>query len=299
VAAVAASRGFGLGRPGWHARFDVVRTVFIARIKIITRYKGAIFMEALLPIVFAAMPVLLGTTVASQQGVDPGQVFCENTMVRGQCTHNFRLYMLIGASTFTVVSLMLWLIGYWVRREQETGTLESLALAPARRIWVLAGVTSYAFVRAMIAFVIAIALGSLVFQVNPFEQGVAPALAFLAVGLLPLWGLSFMFGAFIMKIKEADSVIQVLQWVLAFLMGVFYPITMLPPLMQGMAGLFPPTVMTDAIRASILDISFFYGSAYGSLAVLFAMALVTPLLGYELFEFTERRLRRKEGVGHY
>jgi len=299
MAAAAGSRGFGLGRPGWRARADVVRTVFVARIKIITRYKGAILMEALLPIVFAAMPVLLGTTVASQQGVDPGAVFCENTMVSGRCTTNFRLYMLIGASTFTVVSLMLWLIGYWVRREQETGTLESLALAPARRIWVLAGVTTYAFVRAMIAFVIAIALGSLIFQVNPFERGVATALAFLALGLLPLWGLSFMFGAFIMKIKEADSVIQVLQWILAFLMGVFYPITLLPPIMQGVAGLFPPTVMTDAVRASILDISYFYGSAYGSLAVLFAMALIVPLLGYEVFEVTERRLRRKEGVGHY
>src|SRR2546428_1420014 len=161
VAAVAvASRGFGLGRPGWRARLDVVRTVFLARVRIIARYKGAIFMEAVLPIVFAAMPVLLGTTVASQTGTDPGAVFQANVG-----TTNYKLYMLIGASTFTVVSLMLWLIGYWVRREQETGTLESLYLAPAPRIWVLAGGTSYAFVRAMIAFLIPIVLRSGIFQV--------------------------------------------------------------------------------------------------------------------------------------
>lgn len=290
-AAAVVSHGFGLARPGWRAKLDVVRTVFLARVHIITRYKGAIFMEAILPIVFAAMPVLLGTTVA---GARAGEVFESRTG-----TPNFRLYMLIGASTFTVVSLMLWLIGYWVRREQETGTLESLSLAPARRIWVLAGVTSYAFVRALIAFVIAITLGSVVFQVNPFEHGVGLAIVFLVLGFLPLWGLAFMFGAFIMKIKEADSVIQVLQWVLAFLMGVFYPIALLPGYMQVVAGLFPPTVMTDAVRASILDIGYFYGSEYGSLAVLFAMALVVPLLGYEVFERTERRLRRREGVGHY
>ena len=291
MAAVAASRGFGLARPGWRAKLDVVRTVFRARIHIIMRYKGAIFMEALLPIVFAAMPVLLGTAFA---GANAAQNFQNNTG-----TPNFKLYMLLGASTFTVVSLMLWLIGYWVRREQETGTLESLYLAPARRFWVLAGVTSYAFLRAMIAFAIAIILGSLVFQVNPFENGMGLAILFLAVGFLPLWGLAFMFGAFIMKIKEADSVIQVLQWVLAFLMGVFYPITLLPRAMQVLAGLFPPTVMTDAVRASILRIDYFYGSAYANLAVLFAMALVVPLLGYEVFEFTERRLRKREGVGHY
>jgi len=291
VAAAVVSRGFGLGRPGWKAKRDVVRTVFLARIKIITRYKGAIFMEALLPIVFAAMPVLLGTTVA---GANAGAVFEERVG-----TSNFRLYMLIGAATFTVVSLMLWLIGYWVRREQETGTLESLALAPARRIWVLAGVTSYAFVRAMIAFLIAILLGSVVFQVNPFEQGMGLAIVFLAIGFLPLWGLAFMFGAFIMKIKEADAVIQVLQWVLSFLMGVFYPLTLLPVYLQTVVKLFPPTVMTDGVRASLLGINFLYNSAFASLAVLFAMALVVPLLGYKVFESTERRLRRKEGVGHY
>lgn len=307
AAGAAGSGGFGLGRPGWPAKFEVVRTVFRARIRIISRYKGAIFMEAFLPIVFAAMPVLLGTTVA---GPGAAEAFCRTlagdpTIPPGECTvlhpsfGNFKLYMLIGASTFTVVSLMLWLIGYWVRREQETGTLESLYLAPARRIWVLAGVTSYAFVRAMIAFVIAIALGSVIFQVNPFERGVPLALVFLAIGFLPLWGLAFMFGAFIMKVKEADSIIQVLQWVLAFLMGVFYPITLLPAYMQTVAGLFPPTVMTDGVRASILDLGYFYGSAYGSLAVLFAMAIVVPLLGYEVFEATERRLKRKEGVGHY
>ncbi len=291
AAAAVVSRGFGLGRPGWAAKLEVVRTVFLARVRIISRYKGAILMEAFLPIVFAAMPVLLGTAVA---GSNAGAVFFDRVG-----TTNFKLYMLIGASTFTVVSLMLWLIGYWVRREQETGTLESLYLAPARRIWVLAGVTSYAFVRAMIAFVIAIALGSVVFQVNPFEQGIGLALVFLAIGFLPLWGLAFMFGALIMKIKEADSVIQVLQWILAFLMGVFYPITMLPPLMKTFAGLFPPTVMTDGVRASILNIAYFYGSPYASLAVLFAMALVVPLLGYEVFEVTERRLKKREGVGLY
>jgi ABC-2 type transport system permease protein len=293
VAAVAARGGFGLGRPGWRARADVVRTVFLARIRIISRYKGAIFMEALLPIVFAAMPVLLGTAFA---GPNAAQNFQLNTG-----TANYKLYMLLGAATFTVVSLMLWLIGYWVRREQETGTLESLYLAPASRFWILTGVTSYAFVRAFTAFLIAIALGSVIFQVNPFENGVGVALLFLALGLLPLWGLAFMFGAFIMKIKEADSVIQVLQWVLAFLIGVFYPLSLLPPFMQTIAGLFPPTVMTDGIRAAILNIGYFYGTGgpYASLAVLFAMALVVPLLGYEVFEVTERRLRRKEGVGQY
>ena len=299
MAAAAGSRGFGLGRPGWRARADVVRTVFVARIKIITRYKGAILMEALLPIVFAAMPVLLGTTVASQQGVDPGAVFCENTMVSGRCTTNFRLYMLIGASTFTVVSLMLWLIGYWVRREQETGTLESIYLAPAKRLHILAGVTSYSLVRSLSAFLVAMVIGSLLFGVNPFDGNLLASIGYLVLGIPALWGLSFIFGALIMRVKEANSVIQLIQWVVPFFMGVYFPVTMFPPLMRIVAMTFPPTLMNDAMRSSLLNISSLYGPGYIVLGLMFMAAWITPLLGYEFFGLMERRIRRNEGVGQY
>lgn len=299
-AAVLASRGFGEGRPSFRANLDVLRTVFWARIKIISRYKGAIFMEALLPIVFAALPVLLGVSVATQAGNDPGAAFAENTMTaNAPGTTNFKLYMLLGAATFMVVTLMLWLVGYWVRREQETGTLEAVYLSPVRRFWVIAGVASYAFVRALIAFVIALTLGGLVFGVNPFQGGVGLALVFLALGMLPLWGIAFMFGAFILKIKEADSVINILQWVVSFFMGVFFPILLFPELLQFVAISFPPTVMTDGMRAAILGIGYFFGQWYWNMAVLAAMALILPLLGYEVFITTERRLKRKEGVGQY
>ena len=290
-------RGFGLGRPGWRASLDVVRTVLIARLKIISRYKGSIFLEAFLPIVFAALPILLGAAIAGGPA-NAGDNFYANTG-----TTNYVLYMLVGSATFMVVTIILWLIGYWVRREQETGTLESLYLAPAKRYAVLAGVTTYAMIRGIAAFFLALVVGSLVFGVNPLTGNLLLAFAFLTLGLLPLWGIAFLFGAFILRVKEANSVIQLMQWVVAFLMGVYFPVTIFPAILQGIAVSFPPTVMNDGVRASILDINTIFGPAPGgfyiSFAILFAMAVAAPLIGYEAFLVAERRLKRREGVGQF
>jgi len=293
------SRGIGLSVPGFRADLDVLATVLIARLKIISRYRGFLVMEALLPIIFAAFPLLLGTAIG---GPNAGANFLRNT---GQAsvpdvTSYYRLYMLLGACTFTVVTLMMWLIGYWVRREQETGTLESMYLAPAKRFYVLAGVTTYAFLRSMLIFFIALTLGSLAFGVNPLSGNILLALGFMAAGFLPLWGIGFLFGAFILKIKEANSIVQMMQWVVAFLMGIYYPVTFFPPLMQYAAASFPPTMMNDGVRSSVLGVGYLFGSGWWvPFALLIGFSLVLPLLGYQFFLDTERRLKRKEGVGQY
>jgi len=304
VAGETASRGFGLGRPGPRASLGVVWTVFVARLKIISRYKGAILLESFLPVIFAGLPILLGTAVAGDEQTAATNFFaytgttCPSTDA-ARCSADFRLYMLMGSNTFMVVSLMLWLIGYWVRREQETGTLEALYLAPAKRLYVLAGVTSYTLVRSLIAFVTAMVIGSFAFSVNPLRPPFAAAIGFLVLGIPALWGISFFFGALVMRIKEANSVIQLLQWVLAFAMGIYFPVTVFPALLRWTAMAFPPTLMNDAIRSTLLDISSIYGPWYVVLGLMLAAAWTVPFLGYEFFGVVERRIKRDQGVGQF
>ncbi|HEY5605058.1 MAG TPA: ABC transporter permease [Thermoplasmata archaeon] len=298
MAAETVAKGFGLARPGWHASLAVAWTVFVARLRIITRYKGAILLESFLPIFFAAMPILLGIAVAGSEE-NAASNFFQNTQAAGQGTMEYRVYMLLGSSTFMVVSLMLWLIGYWVRREQETGTLESIYLAPAKRLYVLVGVTSYSLVRSLAAFIVAMFVGSLLFGVNPLAGNFLAAIGYLMLGIPALWGLSFFFGALIMRVKEANSVIQLIQWVVPFFMGIYFPVTMFPPLVRITAMAFPPTLMNDAMRSALLNIPSLYGPGYIVLGLMFMAAWITPLLGYEFFGMMERRIKRNEGVGQY
>ncbi|MFQ5911030.1 MAG: ABC transporter permease [Thermoplasmata archaeon] len=286
-----AHRGLGLSEISLRSALGITKTVLIARFKIIMRYKGAIFFDMFLPVILAALPILLGVAIAGQAAA---QNF-ENTTG----TENFKLYMLIGANTFIVVTLMLWLVGYWIRREMETGTLESVYASPAKRVEVLSGITLYALIRSLMAFAFAMIVGSFIFQIDILQGDLVLALAFVAIGIIPLWGISFAFGALILKVKEADSLIQVMQWIVAFFMGIFFPITVFPPFLRYVAMSFPPTWMTNGVRASLLDVAYFFGTWYFDLAVLLVFAAVLPLVGYTVFLRTERRIKKNEGVGQF
>ena len=51
----------------------------------------------------------------------------------------------------------------------------------------------------MITSALAYIIGCFVFSVNPFEGNVPLALAFVLVGLIPLYGVAMLFGALVLK----------------------------------------------------------------------------------------------------
>lgn len=261
------------------------------RLVTISRYQGQLVSEIVIPIVFAAMPILLGR---ASGGANAEAIFEANTGTR-----QYVAYMLIGSSVYSIVSNAFWHIAYWLRREQESGTLESLYMVPTDRAWIIAGTALYSSVRSIASALIAYLLGSLIFRINPLQGEVGLALLFILAGLIPLYGLTFLFGALILRVKEANTLINIMQWGVSFLMGVFFPIAIFPPLLRAVSLLFPPTWMTNGVRSALLGLGFFFGEWYLDLAVLWSFMLVTPLLGYWVFTRTENNVRRNEGVGQF
>jgi ABC-2 type transport system permease protein len=257
----------------------------------ISRYPGQLMMEIIVPIVFAAMPILLGR---ASGGDAAAANFAANTG-----TTQYVAYMLIGASVFGLVTQAFWLIAYWIRFEQETGTLEAVYLTPTSTLTLAAGVALYGAVRGVTSATIAYIIGCLVFRVNPFQGDVLLAFLFILVGLIPLYGFTFLFGAVVLKVKESNALIGLMQWVVSFLMGIFFPIAILPPVVRLFALLFPPTWMTNGVRSALLGVGFFFGEWYLDMAVLWTFMLVAPLLGAWVFRRTELNIRRNEGIGQF
>ena len=261
------------------------------RLLVISRYRGQLVLDTIIPIVFASMPILLGRAVGGDQAAE---IFESNTG-----TANYVAFMLIGSSVFAVVSNAFWHIANWLRWEMTTGTLESLYLAPTDRFWVAGGTALYSMLRSLFSAFSAYFLGSLLLGVNPLQGDLLLALVFLLVGMLPLYGVSLLFGAVVLKLKEANSLINVMQWLVSFLMGVYYPVTIFPPLMRAIALLFPPTWMTNGVRSALLGVGFFFGEWYFDLAILWVFVMVAPLLGIAMFRRVETGVRRNEGVGQF
>src|SRR4030066_1785950 len=266
------------------SNFSVLLASFRMRLMTITRYPGQLVMDIFIPIVFAYMPILLGRASSS----NPEATFAANTG-----TSNYIAYMLIGSAVFTLVNFAFWHVACWLGWEQEAGTLEALYLAPTHRIWVVAGTALYSCLRGMFSALAAYLLGSLILGVNPFQGELLLALVFIVVGLIPLYSLTLLYGAVILKVKEANALVNLMQWGVSFFMGIFFPISIFPPLLKAIALLFPPTWMTNGIRSALLGVGFFFKSWYLALAILWAFVFITPFLGYWVFNRTEISVRRK------
>lgn len=263
------------------------------RFRVMSRYPGGTLFDIVMPTFIAAMPILLGQAIGGTAGQAAAN-FARNTG-----TANYVAYLLIGSNVFMMVSGTLWNVGYWLRREQETGTLEALYLAPTGRGSILLGISLYGMARVLFNFVVAFALGSLVFRVNPLQGDILLAIVFLLVGFIPLFGISLLYGALILRIRAANALIQLAQWGISFLMGLFFPIAIFPAWLRFVALAFPPTWMNNGVRASLLGVGFFFEHWYLDLAMLGIFSVLTPWLGYWLFTRTERSIKRSEGVGEF
>ena len=257
----------------------------------IARYPGQMATEIIIPIVFASMPMLLGRATA---GADAAANFAANTG-----TTNYVAYLLIGSNVFTLVSNAFWHIAYWLRFEQETGTLEAIYLTPTSTRLLASGVAVYSVTRGLISSSLAYLIGCLVFQVDPFEGNVLLAVAFIFVGLIPLYGVAMLFGALVLKVKESNALIGLMQWVVSFLMGIFFPISVMPLWIKIIALMFPPTWMTNGVRSALLGVGFFFGKWYLDWGVLWAFMMVIPLFSFRVFHRVEQGIQRNEGVGQF
>ena len=279
------------GKPSLRSKLSIVVATAKMRLSLVSRYKGQLFIEMLIPIVFASIPIMLGRATG---GDAAAANFESNTG-----TSDYVAYMLIGSVTFMIVSYAFWLVGYWIRFEQETGTLEAIYLTPTSRFWNAAGISLYSAIRSILFGTLSYFVGALIFGINPFRGALLLAGMFILVGLVPLFGMTLLFGALIMKVREANSLVNMMQWGVSLLMGVFFPILVFPPLMRTLALAFPPTWMVNGVRSSLLGVGYFFNEWYLDLAVLWAFMLIAPLLGYAVFRRVERGIKRNEGVGQY
>ncbi|HEQ79347.1 MAG TPA: hypothetical protein ENN76_03680, partial [Euryarchaeota archaeon] len=111
--------------------WDVMWSVTVMRVRILSRYKGWLAMDIIIPIIITLIPILLGRAAGGERAI---AAFAENTG-----TDQYVAYLLIGSNVFAVVTNYLWFVGMWIRRERMTGTLESIYLTATHRMPLLLG----------------------------------------------------------------------------------------------------------------------------------------------------------------
>ncbi len=277
-------------QPTLRGSLAIARWSMYARTRELASYPGWFLLDAFIPILITAVPILLSRT---NEGASVDYFLAQAG------TSEYAAFLLIGANTFLLTLRAFWDLGLWLRKEQQTGTYEALYLTPADRRWVFVGLAAFNLLRGLVNLILSFALGCLVFRINPLQGNSLVALAFLSLGVIPLYAFSLLYGLVVLRFKETDALIQIAQVVLSLAVGIYYPITILPRLAQAAALLFPPTWITLDIRAALLGTAYLLGSWPKDLAVLAAMALIGPPLAFAALRRTENNLQRGSGLGQF
>lgn len=271
------------------ANLRVLRAVFVKDFKQSLRHPGQLTLIFLLPFLFT---IMVGATGSFLGGSSSAANFEGKTG-----TPDFFVYQILGGCVWILSWMILDKVGTSVREERIRGTLEQTYLAPVSRVLILASSALVNYVTSVMAFVAVIAVSTFVF-VPGSALGLVAAFLVLSLGLVPLFGISFVFAGLVIRFREPYAFVNIVNLLFSILIGTFYPVTILPLWAQAASRALPQTYSIEAMR-SILLANASLVSLFGTFIVLGTMALAYPTLGYFVFKRFLDREAVKGDLGRY
>jgi len=202
-------------------------------------------------------------------------------------------FILIGAVLSSYVSAVFWGMGYALKTDMDAGVLESNWLMPLPRPLFLVGQTLANLGITTLTNAGILLLGWLLFGFTVTGNVLAAALV-LVPTLLALYG--FAFAAIVLLLKDANTLVDVSDFLISTLSGSQFPVQVLPGFLLPVALAIPLTYGYDAVRGFLLGTDTLLPLRY-EILILCAFMGVTGALGYAVFRRLERRVRRLGTVG--
>jgi ABC-2 type transport system permease protein len=267
---------------GPRATLQALAAIFWKGMKHYTRSPGQFALLLILPFFFTLLIYGMGQFVG---GNDAAANFASRTG-----TSNIIVYEILGSAVWMTSWVVIDDVGTVLREEQMKGTLEQNFLAPINRMILLIG-TSLTDVVIMVGlFSVVVGVTIAIVLPSAFPSLIGAFLALL-VGLIPLFGIGFLFAGFVIRFKEPYIFTQIVNLIFATLTGTYYPVALLPSWVQFLSGILPQTYVIEDMRRIVLANQTLV-NLYGSVLVLLALSLAYPALGYAVF----KQIEKKAGV---
>lgn len=210
-------------------------------------------------------------------------------------TSDYMSFILVGAVLSNYVSAVFWGMGYALKSEMDSGVLESNWMVPVPRPLLLAGQTLASLAISTVTGAGVLVLGAIFFG---FKIGgnLVPAVLVLLPMLIALYGFGFAFAGIVLLLKDANTLVDVSDFVVSQLSGSQFPVQVLPRFILPVALLIPLTYGYDAVRAYLLGTRSLL-PLHSEIGILVAFMGVMVVLGYAVFKRVERRCRTLGLIG--
>jgi ABC-2 type transport system permease protein len=164
------------------------------------------------------------------------------------------LYLVIGTLIWRYLSLIFYWITDVIAMERWEGTIEYTLMAPIRRVTHMAGQTLWSVVYSLVSTGIILAVTVAIFHIDLSQANLLGGVVMMLAGSLSFIGVGIMGSVLPLLFPERGSqMTHVIIAVLLLVSGVYYPVDVLPGLLQKMAVYSPATYVLDGTRQALLE----------------------------------------------
>jgi ABC-2 type transport system permease protein len=205
-------------------------------------------------------------------------------------TADYMSFILVGAVLSSYIGAVFWGMGFALKSEMDSGVLETNWMAPVPRPLFMVGQTLASLAITTINSMAMLALAWLLFGFQISGSLLSAVLVLLPM-LVALYGFGFAFAAIVLLLKDANTLVDVSNYVVSILSGSQFPVSVLPRFLLPISLAIPLTYGFDAIRGMLLGTRTLLPIPQEIAILLLFMAITVPL-GYLLFKRIERRCKQ-------
>ncbi|TAM56159.1 ABC transporter permease [bacterium] len=210
--------------------------------------------------------------------------------LRGFHGHYFA-YALVGLVFARFQTAALQSFATAVRTDQTAGTLEAMLVTRASVPAIVFSAGAWSFAYAGIQVVLYLLLGALVFGVDLHHANVLAAALALLLAVAATSPVGILVAACVVAFRQGNALLSVIAAATSLLSGVFYPVAVLPRVLQVCAVLLPPTHALDALRQAVL-LGASVRAIWPDLSILLGFAALGMPLALGAFALAVRQAKR-------
>jgi ABC-2 type transport system permease protein len=281
-----------LSQPSFASQVRALLTMAHKEWTIFRRYPSWIMAFLIWPLIFPLGAIFTARALSGPDGASLP------AFARLAGTSDYVGFLVVGLAMYMWLNITLWDVGFQLRNEQMRGTLESNWLCPIWRFSIMLGPSLTKMATSLLFLAMAVFEYRLLFGIWVVGGNIGLILLILLLVIPSIYGIGIAFGSLVIRFQEASTMVFLVRGIFMIFTGTSYPLAILPDWMQRVAAWLPLTYAIRAMRlvslngATLRDI-------LPDLQMLALFAVVIPLAGYWLFQFTERRARRTGSLGKY
>src|SRR5437879_2619393 len=204
------------------------------------------------------------------------------------------LYLLIGTSVWSYLSVTFEGVTDLINIERWEGTIEHTFMAPISRFTHMIGSCWYAVVHGLLFTFLQLFVVSLFFHLDLSQANYLTAVFMLLLGSVSFIGFGIAASVLPLLYTERGSQMSfIVRAILLVFSGVYYPIAALPGWMQPVASVSPVTYVLDGLRAALQhNASIWSPTIWADTWPLIISGIVSIPLGLYIFRLAERYAKR-------